>query len=148
MVRPARALTRRCKSATRLTARSVSPRQGCSRRVGMESEGSRRQSPDPTNRNHIQGHDAWASLQHKTKPDCCPERMVVNVAGRWDVFNYLNDRIKENSGIYRWSVNAHLTQTVSAKRTSCITFTSLQTSNFELLYDSTSSPTLQCRLYS
>ncbi|HRR10186.1 MAG TPA: hypothetical protein PLO56_15970 [Rhodothermales bacterium] len=49
-----------------------------------ESEGSRRQSPDLTNRNHIQGHDAWASLPNKTKPDCCPERIVVNVAGAWD----------------------------------------------------------------
>ncbi|MBK6996075.1 MAG: hypothetical protein IPH31_14540 [Lewinellaceae bacterium] len=44
----------------------------------VESEGSRRQNPGPTNRNHIQGHFARVSLQNKTKPYRCPERKVVN----------------------------------------------------------------------
>ena len=49
-----------------------------------ESEGSRRQSPDLTNRNHIQGRCARVSLHNKTKPYRCPERTEVNVAGTWD----------------------------------------------------------------
>jgi len=50
----------------------------------VESEGSWRQSPDLTNRNRIEGHLGWVSLQNKTKPDRCPERQGVNAAGTWD----------------------------------------------------------------
>lgn len=48
---PACHISRRCKSSTRLTARSVSQRQGRNREVG--SEGSWWQNPAPTNRNRI-----------------------------------------------------------------------------------------------
>ena len=46
----------------------------------VESEGRRRQSSDPTNRNHVRPQ-ARVRLLCKPKPNRCTESLVVNVAG-------------------------------------------------------------------
>ena len=83
LVRPARTYSNGCESPSRPNSgKATAESKGVHREV--ESEGSLRQTSDPTYRNLIPRLWEWISLLTKTKSHNCSETLGVNQAGiRW-----------------------------------------------------------------